>query len=125
MSNIISSKKLETNKRNALKSTGPKTKEAKAYERKQALQKEKERIKRNEEAFAREKRYIYFCNPYEPINKNRLGHSKIIKKKKNYNYYWLLKWVVYIENTKYNYLFRCDCLVTFRSFLSSKHSSNK
>lgn len=86
MNNIISSKKLEANRRNALKSTGPKTKEAKAYEKKQVLQKEKERIKRNEEAFVREKRYIYFCNPYELINKNRLGHSKIIKKK-NYNYY--------------------------------------
>ena len=115
MSNIISSKKLETNKRNALKSTGPKTKEAKAYERKQALQKEKERIKRSQEAFEREKRYIYFCNPHEPINKNQLGCSQIIKKKKNYNFYWLLKWVVYIDNTKYNYLFRCDCLV-FRPF---------
>ena len=64
-----------------------KEKEAKAYEKKQALQKEKERIKRNQEAYEREKRYISFCNPYEPINKNRLGHSKIIKKKKNYNYY--------------------------------------
>ena len=64
-----------------------KEKEAKAYEKKQDLQKEKERVKRNEEAFARERKYIYFCNPYEPINKNRLGHSKIIKKKKNYNYY--------------------------------------
>ena len=108
--NIISNKKLEANRKNALKSTGPKTKEGKlsaeelqkqmekesalqkeketkAYEKKQSLQKEKERIKRNEEAFARERRYIYFCNPYEPINKNRLGHSKIIKKKKNYNYY--------------------------------------
>lgn len=144
--NIISNKKLEANRRNALKSTGPKTKEgklfasqnalkhglnaekflvigenleevnafvppqsklsaeelqkqmekeselqkekeAKVYEKKQALQKEKERIKRNQEAYEREKRYISFCNPYEPINKNRLGHSKIIKKKKNYNYY--------------------------------------
>ena len=59
----------------------------KQKEHERELQKEKERIKRNEEAFEREKRYIYFCNPYEPINKNRLGHSKIIKKKKNYNYY--------------------------------------
>ena len=32
----------------------------------------------NQEAFEREKRYIYFCDPYEPINKNRLEHSKII-----------------------------------------------
>ena len=34
MSNIISSKKLEANRRNALKSTGPKTKEGKLYKKK-------------------------------------------------------------------------------------------
>ena len=64
-----------------------KEKETKVYEKKQALKKEKERIIRSQEAFEREKRYIYFCNPHEPINKNRLGCSQIIKKKKNYNYY--------------------------------------
>jgi hypothetical protein len=81
----MSSKELQ--KQMKKESESQKKKEAKAYEKKQALQKEKERIKRSQEAFEREKRYIYFCNPHEPINKNRLGHSKIIKKKKNYDYY--------------------------------------
>ena len=37
MSNIISSKKLEANRRNALKSTGPKTKEGKLFASQNAL----------------------------------------------------------------------------------------
>ena len=37
MNNIISSKKLEANRRNALKSTGPKTKEGKLFASQNAL----------------------------------------------------------------------------------------
>ena len=48
---------------------------------------EQERIKRNQEAKARERRYIFWCNPNESINKNKLGSSRIIRNKK-YDYYY-------------------------------------
>ena len=64
-----------------------KQKEAEAQKRKEAIRKEQERIKRNQEAVARERRYIFWCNPHEPINKNRLGSSRIIRNKKNVFYY--------------------------------------
>ena len=55
--------------------------------RKEIIRKEQERIKRNQEAKARERRYIFWCNPNEPINKNKLGSSRIIRNKK-YDYYY-------------------------------------
>jgi hypothetical protein len=36
----------------------------------------------------RESKYIYRCNPYEPINKGRLGSSQLWRQdKKKYEYY--------------------------------------
>ena len=37
----------------------------------------------------RESKYIYWCNPYESINKGKLGHSQTwkYKKEKKYEYY--------------------------------------
>jgi len=64
-----------------------KQKEAEAQKRKEAIRKEQERIKRNQEAVARERRYIFWCNPHEPINKNGLGSSRIIRNKKKVFYY--------------------------------------
>ena len=64
-----------------------KQKEETERKKKEAIRLEKERIKRNQEALAREKNYIFWCDPHEPINKNRLGSSQIIKKK-NYDYYY-------------------------------------
>ena len=64
-----------------------KQKEAEEQKRKETIRKEQERIKRNQEAVARERRYIFWCNPQEPINKNRLGSSRIIRNKKNVFYY--------------------------------------
>ncbi len=64
-----------------------KQKEAEEQKRKETIRKEQERIKRNQEAIARERRYIFWCNPNEPINKNRLGSSRIIRNKKNVFYY--------------------------------------
>jgi len=64
-----------------------KQKEAEEQKRKETIRKEQERIKRNQEATARERRYIFWCNPNEPINKNRLGSSRIIRNKKNVFYY--------------------------------------
>ena len=64
-----------------------KQKEAEEQKRKETIRKEQERIKRNQEATARERKYIFWCNPNEPINKNRLGYSRIIRNKKNVFYY--------------------------------------
>ena len=64
-----------------------KQKEAEEQKRKETIRKEQERIKRNQEATARERKYIFWCNPNEPINKNRLGSSRIIRNKKNVFYY--------------------------------------
>ena len=64
-----------------------KQKEAEEQAKKEKILKEQERIKRNQEAVARERRYIFWCNPHEPINKNRLGSSRIIQSKKKYIYY--------------------------------------
>ena len=64
-----------------------KQKEAEEQKRKEAIRKEQERIKRNQEAVARERRYIFWCNPHEPINKNGLGSSRIIRNKKKVFYY--------------------------------------
>ena len=64
-----------------------KQKEAEEQKRKETIRKEQERIKRNQEATARERKYIFLCNPNEPINKNRLGSSRIIRNKKNVFYY--------------------------------------
>ena len=64
-----------------------KQKEAEEQKRKETIRKEQERITRNQEAIARERRYIFWCNPHEPINKNRLGSSRIIRNKKNVFYY--------------------------------------
>ena len=64
-----------------------KQKEAEEQKRKETIRKEQERIKRNQEATARERKYIFWCNPQEPINKNRLGSSRIIRNKKNVFYY--------------------------------------
>ena len=68
-----------------------KQKEAEEQKRKETIHKEQERIKRNQEAIARERRYIFWCNPHEPINKNGLGSSRIIRNKKNVFYYWQIK----------------------------------
>ena len=36
----------------------------------------------------RENNYIYWCNPFEPINKGRLGSSQLWRQdKKKYEYY--------------------------------------
>jgi hypothetical protein len=64
-----------------------KQKEAEEQAKKEKTLKEQERIKRNQEAVARERRYIFWCNPHEPINKNRLGSSRIIRNKKKVFYY--------------------------------------
>ena len=64
-----------------------KQKEAEEQKRKETIRKEQERIKRNQEAKARERRYIFWCNPNESINKNKLGSSRIIRNKK-YDYYY-------------------------------------
>jgi hypothetical protein len=64
-----------------------KQKEAEEKAKKEKTLKEQERIKRNQEAVARERRYIFWCNPHEPINKNRLGSSRIIRNKKKVFYY--------------------------------------
>ena len=64
-----------------------KQKEAEEKEKKEKILKEQERLKRNQEAKARERRYIFWCNPNESINKNKLGSSRIIRNKK-YDYYY-------------------------------------
>ena len=63
-----------------------KQKEAEEQKRKQAEKLEQERLRRNREAYEKEKSYIYWCDPFQPINQNKLGNSQIIRKKK-YIYY--------------------------------------
>jgi len=63
-------------------------------EREQALKikkekerKEQERIRRNREAAERENSYIRWVDPFEPVNKNKLGHSQSWRIEKTYEYY--------------------------------------
>jgi len=63
-------------------------------EREQALKikkekerKEQERIRRNREAAERENSYIHWVDPFEPVNKNKLGHSQSWRIEKKYEYY--------------------------------------
>ena len=63
-------------------------------EREQALKikkekerKEQERIRRNREAAEHENSYIHWVDPFEPVNKNKLGHSQSWRIEKKYEYY--------------------------------------
>ena len=62
-------------------------KELKIQQEKIAQKKEEERIRKNQEAAAREKRYIHWVDPFEPINKNKLGSSQAWRVEKKYEYY--------------------------------------
>ena len=62
-------------------------KEEKARKEKEIQDKELSRKRYNRETFLREQRYIRFVNPFEPINKNKLGSSKAWKKEKKFEYY--------------------------------------
>ncbi len=64
-----------------------KQQEAEDQKRKQMKRVDQERKKRNQETYAREQRYIYWCDPNDSINKNKLGSSRIIRNKK-YDYYY-------------------------------------
>ena len=55
--------------------------------RKEKERKERERIRYNRETFEKEKRYVYWVDPFKPINQNRLGSSQIWRKEKKYKYY--------------------------------------
>ena len=62
-------------------------KEEKARKEKEIQDKELSRKRYNRETFLREQRYIRFVNPFEPINKNKLGSSQAWKKEKKFEYY--------------------------------------
>ena len=62
-------------------------KEQKIQQEKIAKKKEEERIRKNQEAGAREKSYIDWVDPFEPINKNKLGSSQAWRIEKKYEYY--------------------------------------
>ena len=62
-------------------------KEQKIQQEKIAKKKEEERIRKNQEAAAREQRYIHWVDPFEPINKNKLGSSQAWRIEKKYEYY--------------------------------------
>jgi len=62
-------------------------KEQKIQQEKIAKKKEEERIRKNQEAAAREKSYIDWVDPFEPINKNKLGSSQAWRIEKKYEYY--------------------------------------
>ena len=47
---------------------------------------EQERLRRNREAYEKERSYIYWCDPFQPINQNKLGSSRIVKKWENKYY---------------------------------------
>jgi len=50
--------------------------------------KRREMIKqRNQNAYAREQSYIHWVNPFEPVNKNKLGYSQSWRIEKKYKYY--------------------------------------
>jgi hypothetical protein len=63
-----------------------KQKEAEEQKRKQAEKLEQERLRRNREAYEKERSYIYWCDPFQPINQNKLDSSRIVKKWENKYY---------------------------------------
>jgi hypothetical protein len=62
-------------------------KEEKLQQEKIAKKKEQDRIRRNREAAERENSYIRWVDPFEPVNKNKLGHSQSWRIEKKYEYY--------------------------------------
>lgn len=62
-------------------------KEEEARKEKEIQDKKLSRKRYNRETFLREQRYIRFVNPFEPINKNKLGSSQAWKKEKKFEYY--------------------------------------
>ena len=64
-----------------------KLKAQKEYDLRQE-QRKKELIKeRNQKALLREQSYIQWVNPFEPINKNKMGSSQAWRIEKKYKYY--------------------------------------
>ena len=61
--------------------------EEKARKKKEIQDKELSMKRYNRETFLREQCYIRFVNPFEPINKNKLGSSQAWSKEKKYEYY--------------------------------------
>lgn len=61
--------------------------EEKLKQEKIAKKKEQDRIRINREAAARENSYIHWVDPFEPVNKNKLGHSQSWRIEKKYKYY--------------------------------------
>jgi len=51
------------------------------------IRKDQELIRYNRKTFEREQRYIYWVDPYKPINKNKLGSSQQWRIEKKYKYY--------------------------------------
>ena len=62
-------------------------KEEKLQQEKIAKKKEQDRIRINREAAARENSYIHWVDPFEPVNKNKLGYSQSWRIEKKYKYY--------------------------------------
>ena len=61
--------------------------------KKEKERKEQERIRYNRETYERERKYIRWVDPNEPINRNRLGSSQFGEKRKNIG--------IMIENIRY------------------------
>jgi hypothetical protein len=61
--------------------------EEKLKQQKIDKKKEQDRIRINREAVARENSYIHWVDPFEPVNKNKLGHSQSWRIEKKYKYY--------------------------------------
>jgi len=61
--------------------------EKKARKKKEIQDRELSMKRYNRETFLREQCYIRFVNPFEPINKNKLGSSQAWRKEKKYEYY--------------------------------------
>ena len=51
------------------------------------IRKDQELIRYNRKTYEREQRYIYWVDPYKPINKNKLGSSQQWRIEKKYKYY--------------------------------------
>ena len=61
--------------------------EEKLKQQKIDKKKEQDRIRINREAVARENSYIHWVDPFEPVNKNKLGYSQSWRIEKKYKYY--------------------------------------
>ena len=95
---MASHKQITANRNNSLKSTGPKTPKGKYWSSHNNIKhgltskdlivgEDQKSFESYREAAERENSYIRWVDPFEPVNKNKLGHSQSWRIEKKYEYY--------------------------------------